>query len=250
MCRVQESFTAVKETVGALGGKFFMRIISQFRDFYDGLSSPDDPAVWLRQQKKITISPNDPLIKKNCPVGFEPWMDCTVIPCQRLAIVDFGLIFFYGKLFPYWKKDNAYSFSYDEYCLTYNRTVPDNKWNIWQTDAVRKLFALDFPSEYKQFNIRYKTPVLHLYRAREPEDDVVNRHSSSKKLILEFNPRLQELQFYKMLDAVSVFQELERYIFNDLAETPTPPENISDKDKAWAHGFRDKYSFRKEPGKK
>ena len=227
-----------------------MRIISKFRDFYDGLSAPADPEIWLRQRQTLTIAPDEPLFKKNCPVGFEPWMDCTVIPCRRLALVDFGLIFFCGKLFPYWKKDNVYSFSYDEYILTYNRMVPDNDWNIWQTDAVRKLFALDFPSEYKQFNIRYKTPILHLYWLRAPDSKINVRQKTEKTLLLEFNPRLQDMQFYKVLDAVSVFQELERYIFNDLAENPTPPENISDKDKAWAHGFRDKYSFRKEPGKK
>ncbi len=226
-----------------------MRIISKFRDFYDVLSDPADPAIWLRQQQQITITPNDPWFK-DCPAGFEPWMDTTRLPCRRLALIEFGMIIFCGNIFPYWKKDDSYSFSYDEYIAAYNQTVPANKWNIWQTDAVYKLFNSTSSAKYKQFNIQYKTPILHLYWELPCDADVANSKTHGKKLLLDFNPALQKLQFYKLFDAVSVFQELERYIFNEMAENPTPPDNISDKDKAWAHGFRDKYSFRKEPQKK
>ena len=228
-----------------------MRIISKFKDFYDGLTTPSDFRIWNRVRRNTVIDINDVFFKNNCPVGFEPWMDCSSIPCKQLAFVEYGLIIFCGKLHPYWKKDNVYSFSYDEYISEYKKTVPSGRWrNIWQNDAVRKLFAREFSIEYQHLNIRYKEPVLHLYWQLPPQYDAVNTSVNGKRLILEINPSLYDLQFYKVFDAALVFQDLERYIFNVLAENHDPPESISNKDKIRTHGFDDKYSFRKASQKK
>ena len=91
---------------------------------------------------------------------------------------------------------------------------------------------------------------MHLYWQLPPQYDAVNTSVNGKRLILEINPSLYDLQFYKVLDAALVFQDLERYIFNDLAENHDPPESISNKDKIRTHGFDDKYSFRKASQKK
>ena len=88
---------------------------------------------------------------------------------------------------------------------------------------------------YKKLNLKYKTPILTVTRERYG------------KFILTMNPILRDLNFQKQHDQFWTFQELERFLFNDMVEPKDPTINISDKIKAESHGFTDKYSFRKPP---
>lgn len=59
------------------------------------------------------------------------------------------------------------------------------------------------------------------------------------------NPCLKDIQFDKFMDGFQAFQELDRFISNELAPTDNRVVTIPDVLKAESHGF-DKFSFRKD----
>ena len=58
------------------------------------------------------------------------------------------------------------------------------------------------------------------------------------------NPSLKNIQFEKYHDPYTVFQNVERYIWNDMITTSDFEDNISNQDKIESHGFNE-WSFRK-----
>jgi hypothetical protein len=64
----------------------------------------------------------------------------------------------------------------------------------------------------------------------------------------EINPNLKSIEFFKIKDAFSTFQEISMFLGNSLIVQNKQSE-ISDKDKIGKHGY-DKWSFRKEPNLK
>lgn len=77
-------------------------------------------------------------------------------------------------------------------------------------------------------------PVFVVSREREYDDE----------LTLRINVMLRKFQFYKVVDAFSAFQEISRYLSNELVRRDEPLE-VADKYRIAQHGY-DKYSFRKE----
>ena len=63
------------------------------------------------------------------------------------------------------------------------------------------------------------------------------------------NPFLKDVEFYKVLDSFTAYQELDMFISGTLPQSTAMPIEISDKDKIPQHGF-DKWSFRKMPNSK
>jgi hypothetical protein len=60
------------------------------------------------------------------------------------------------------------------------------------------------------------------------------------------NPVLKDVEFYKVLDSFTAYQELDMFISGTLPQSTAMPIEIADKDKIPQHGF-DKWSFRKMP---
>ena len=60
------------------------------------------------------------------------------------------------------------------------------------------------------------------------------------------NPRLEDLEFFRVFDASQAFQEIEMYLGGILAPEEAPTVAIADKDRIQQHGF-DRWSFRRAP---
>jgi hypothetical protein len=103
------------------------------------------------------------------------------------------------------------------------------------------------------------------WRRRDDKKDFLNRQPShhdavflelgapvllafvkSGKLRIETNPNLKDLQFYKVVEPFTAFQEISMYLGNQLARQQDP-ENVPDKYRIEQHGFDPKWSFRKPP---
>jgi len=69
------------------------------------------------------------------------------------------------------------------------------------------------------------------------------------KSLLEINPPLKGIQFYRLFGPVEAFQELDMFWGGVLAPESQPMVSIADKDRITQHGFN-KRSFRKDPTKK
>lgn len=62
-----------------------------------------------------------------------------------------------------------------------------------------------------------------------------------------YNPRLNEIEFQKVIDPYTAYMELDMYISGVLGKTGGTMVTISDKDKIDKHGFDMKYGFRTRP---
>lgn len=71
-------------------------------------------------------------------------------------------------------------------------------------------------------------------------------HAKVQDHIAYENPCLKDVEFYKVLDSFTAYQELDMFISGTLPQSTAMPIEIADKDKIPQHGF-DKWSFRKMP---
>ncbi len=219
-----------------------MRIISDFKDFYDGLNDGSDSHIWTRRTSVVEVHSNDPLFKhdwKNpSAINYDSWNKWENGHYATKAVINFSLLIFCGQLIPFWQSGNRIGYDLESFIAYRAETigVKSSKWYTYWKEYGYRLFDRGFSEAYKNFNLKYKSPIL-----------IISRSSSTRKMEITLNPRLMNIEFHKYHDIYWTFQELERYLFNDMVEPCDPPVNISDKLKAEAHGFRDKYSFRKEP---
>lgn len=92
-------------------------------------------------------------------------------------------------------------------------------------------------------------PLLEFFHKYQVPIFLVKHHSERQKCELVLNPNLKEIEFHRIKDVYTTYQE----IFQFVAGTLNKPENkmvkISDKDKIAKHGF-DKWSFRQKGPKK
>ncbi len=65
--------------------------------------------------------------------------------------------------------------------------------------------------------------------------------------ILHINPILKDLEFFRVVDAYTAFQEVETFISALIGMEVPPIVEISDQSKLLKHGYDPKYSFRKLP---
>lgn len=68
-------------------------------------------------------------------------------------------------------------------------------------------------------------------------------------MTIVFNDKLEPLEFYRVIDPYTAFQEIDMYIGNILVGVNDSVPAVSDKDMIEAKGFDNK-SFRKDPSKK
>ena len=227
-----------------------MRIISSFRDYYDGLTDGSDPRIWRRETTEIVLDPNDPFFKTGCPVLRHDWSTGFWQNRREFGEAECGLFGFCGKILPFWRHGAKIGWDLagyrDEYRRTTGADLEDSKWKIWRYDSVRALFAREsIPPRYGEIFLRYRVPLWTMTPGTS-----ANGWWNPVAPGLALNPKLADLQFQRQLDPYQTFQELEMFLFNDLAVQADPPETVSDRVKAEAHGFRDPYSFRREPGEK
>lgn len=72
-------------------------------------------------------------------------------------------------------------------------------------------------------------------------------HDSRRKIT--FNGCLKEVEFFRIVEPFTAFQELSMY-WGNVAQPNRPIPEVSDEDMLVAKGFDPKWSFRKEPSKK
>lgn len=242
-----------------------MKIISHFKDYYDGLSSHDaDSGVYERKTASIPVE----------------WFgyNHSVIQHDRSYELQTGLIGFCGKLYPFVKYSNLplgnvstcdmksikFLYTYKDFktareefkTLKGARYYWDGGYDSfksfsgldnaklwfdqdfqtliddlpkWKTSRTGKMFKSVIP---KELFYEHKVPCFALiYR-----DDSSDRSLPPYRLIL--NPKLSDYKFYQLFDVYSAFQEIEQFVSNDLIRPDDPYiQPISDVLKAESHGF-------------
>jgi hypothetical protein len=213
-----------------------MRIISKFKDYYDGIQGIDgidNTLVYCRTYTKI---PNSELPNEFKHARFSLINDNIIGRINTFSLKRNNIysdcasfiVGFCGKLYVGWKlydKDNNVTITFDnKYVETIVESMYRNKLSV----------VINNISNYNCFNIfkKYQAPIFILD----------NRNVINSELII--NPILKEYQFYKKFDSFSAFQEIEMFLGEKLGSTEKIID-INDKYKLTQYGF-DKYSFRKE----
>lgn len=252
-----------------------MRIISKFKDYYDGCNYDNSisSGVFERHTSELPIdwvSHHHGIIADGC----------------NSYDLHTGLIGFCGRLYPYveyksYGKPSSFIYTFEEFDELRNEIVLIKpKRNIWYSgsgimkdwnkkDLARIWFDCDFKtlqgikdtglpvwlSEKRCYSGVFPNwpNVQNLfYEHKVPcfvikHTDIKGAANTGHSLIL--NPCLKDYMFYRVIDPYICWQEIEYFLSNELVKPDDPYiEPISDKLKAESHGFN-KESFRKPKSK-
>jgi len=225
-----------------------MRIISKFHDFYDSLTDGADANIWTREQSTVFIDKNDLFFKRYgygnpFPVGTRQLRDIMTRPEKETPELEAMILIFCGKIIPLWHCQNTFGYSLEALNPILAEQGLDEKKlarsYFSPLRTVKALFNGEVPPEVAGFNLKYKCPIILLREYRGDNRDL--------NFVMELNPCLKDLDFQRTMNIVETFQELERFIFNDLVETDNVTSTGDDKVIAACKGFGHKYAFRKEP---
>lgn len=229
-----------------------MRIISDFKDYYDSAAAYgiDKTVVYQRKRTELVVPAMETLFEEMPKQhDFERWaeMQLRVLVVAGngypvVSLIEGSLTL--SKVTTHW---------YDLEAL--NRHIANHpkrenflsRYGGWDGDerrwskrytmsyaglkgAFAKVRSMDLP----HLCIEHGTPVMLIQWGE---------HKSKPNLIL--NPKLSNLRFQNVMDAYTAFQEIDMFVSGVLGQSANPMVAISDQDRIAKHGF-DKWSFRKK----
>lgn len=218
-----------------------MRIISKFNDYYDSVAGRgiDPKLIYHRNTEEIEFTNDSAFV--------HPRLDEPNTPGYETEILYIG---FCGKAYPCIShKKFGYKTHYSYVFEQYQRFLDLIKHNYKQNKRYKKLwkgisikeFLSQKPEEVVDIFYEHKAPVF-VIKAKE-RDRWGFSYGKPRNLIL--NPRLEDYEFYRLIDPYTAFQEISMYISGVLGIDAPKTVEISDKSKIEKRGF-DKWSFRKE----
>lgn len=221
-----------------------MRIISDFRDYYDGVIMANYTAqdrVYVRKYQEVA-RPKD-LVES---------------PYKAYLNSDWHILLFAGQafyglqLFGYWGSKNSpgkliFNLEDLDKAAQYHKEGGElaryNKpLHKHTTETPRDRFSKKFET-FKPHKVDHQifrnldSPII-VCRAR-PYSNIASHRNT-----IYLNPSLKELGFSVVLGAEQAAQELEMFFHSSFLEHPKPMVQVSDINRLEAHGFDKKTSFR------
>ena len=227
---------------------------SKFRDFYDCIAKRPDfvdksfvyerKTVCLDMKNDKTIASFNPYKKRQdfspseipFSTGF-PFEDARLYVSRHKDGMygHLAALIVAGKLYPFvWLSGYPDSFRYDD--ETIEKFIREVQWGKEAQDKVIEQIKFLKKQDFSDLCLKYQAPVLGI-----SVDRGMSRHGH-----LTLNPRLQDFGFEKVLDPFQTYQTIFGFISNVLVPKPKEPRPITSKQKAAAHGFDTKTSFRKD----
>jgi hypothetical protein len=244
-----------------------VRIISEFHDYYDSVQSAgqDQSMVYLRTRKEVVLD------RTNFPFpAFRDLLLYTEYYRHGVAIVQF-VVGFCGKVFPVLRLSHPARQLEEKPSgvLCYTRAEVDTfveehfkraeieayrakprrygfrqYWPIGQRQAMFEEFFAACAAKQSSFGRLFLDNGCPIFVASVAPGS--GRRYREYKIV--YNESLKELQFYRIMDTFTAYQELQMY-FGAMAQPNKPIPEVSDKDMVSIKGF-DKWSFRKPPGRR
>lgn len=235
-----------------------MRIISKFHDYYDSAQryGRDNRLVYVRQQQEMPVRESKPegaalaaFVELALQMAPTPWeQELYGDPVSRRVEVVYGLLVFAGKLYPY-ARVTLYRVAsgtasvvvhtaeaYEAVMAPLSLGGAQGIESAWQAGRKKAFWQLRDDSRLHALCLQDAVACVSFER---------NKRSWKDQGQLRVNPRLADLEFFKVKDPWQAYQELSMFHGNVAAPDRTPV-NVSDKDRIVQHGF-DKWSFRKRP---
>jgi hypothetical protein len=240
-----------------------MRIISSFKDYYDGVGAYDRESepLYVRKSQEIEL-PNTEIEKVFCRNLISPPKSYNLEAPSKHHYVDktVGIIFFCGRLFPFYQIQYPYSLDIS-YCYNVEQYVTlMHKWNLSSKDTIirainsgqislvfsgNKEYVSDSYLSYKSWArwIKVFNPNLNIESGAQLPHFPTAILLPDNRIVL--NPRLNKYNFQSQIDPHTAYQEIDMYLSNLVQDSAAIPRPISDKELAETKGFNEK-SFRKD----
>jgi hypothetical protein len=254
-----------------------VKIISKFRDFYDGVqrTSFDEHVLYIRETKNIELQSH-----KFLPVDQDRYnvlgnrsrstLFCAVLTTRNyVAKLEGNLLCFCGKTytlfrvkiykneyryyemndpiwvdtFPTWKDAMVWiqTQTNEEFIIPKYRNKAGHLLGYNEEDALKALETkANEPCD--QVHLEFKSPVV-LFRFNKTRQIKANYLTPTFEIVV--NPCLKDYHFQRIMDAYGTFQEIFMYQSGVLAGPERPMVQLSDKTLISKHGFDVKTSFRK-----
>lgn len=227
-----------------------MRIISDFHDYYDCGQKLDADKQTLYIRKKSSE-------KKH------PWIFPTVVIWGNYdPVFELSVVGFCGKLYPLFKLHAPFPF-FNVICCYRMEQINSFIQTYYKKEVIEQYFEsskyrrnirimsrTDFENFFKEWNLHigeYEKHYAKIFEEKRCPIFVINYNFYNDKVIC-YNQQLKPLDFAKIFDPMSAYQEISMFMSN-LAVPIKPVPEISDVTMAKVKGFN-KYSFRKDPIKK
>ena len=219
-----------------------MRIISKFRDFYDGVmrTGMDREVVYVRETKDVVL-------KEPLDIDFSTEHTSSYTKVELLFLGYCGTmykVYVVQTSFPNHKKTRNVFHSYEDFrdFALHNNVGSKYEFgeNRWWPSGYQKFREFDTKKMNELFH-KFQTPlftVSHAYSYRKPD-----------KTTLTLGPCLKDLEFQRIKDPYTTYQDIFQFVAGVLNHPETKMVKISDKDKIAKHGY-DKWSFRQKGPKK
>lgn len=238
-----------------------MRIISKFKDYYDGgmAHGQDRSLVYLRDtaiygwRAEDGAPPQGWAAKHHLPGTVGPHLLNKNANSWWARRVEDGCVYFCGKSYPFYVLDAEVEvpifagtsspvtkktirvFSWDKEFPSLIEQRGAKTDGHWQ-DFLQNNMGRDNPD----LNIHYRSPiVVWMPRVSSNGDDLI------------INANLKEIGFQKIVDPFTAFQEISMFLGGVLGQNLDPPATMTDKEKIVSHGLDPVYGFRTpSPGNK
>lgn len=238
-----------------------MLIVSDFHDYYDHAAAfgVDKTVIYHRKQETFELHHYEKMGDSWRRNYFE-----LEVPTRVRYALQEKLVGFCGNIFPLlrvsrveWRNDRwelvplFITYSKEEFSSWLDTLPPLNekshKYSRFRKKEYRDRFFEGTHSIAQSYFVNYKTPLFLYSRQYYSWYDFNDDEGGGDVLI---NPCLRDLDFQKLKDAPTAFQDIFMYISGVLGVAGNPMVEISDAMKQAKHGHDGEYSFRKPPGKK
>ncbi|MFA5154792.1 MAG: hypothetical protein WC554_19760 [Clostridia bacterium] len=229
-----------------------MRIISNFSDYYDSIQGMgiDKECVYVRkiQEIPLIVKRDYKSFTREVPIGRYN----TRCNYQTNHDSNYFIIGFCGEIYPIvqidlYNKNEGLSYTrYSFFKKTWKKGEIRKLLNEKEDPKERRIFKTveqevsDFLhkqyKDWKEIFYTHKVPIF-----------IAGRHMGcGKENCIELNGELKSLQFYKVKDPYTTYQDIYQFISGVLGLNAPKTVDISDSSKIIKHGF-DKWTFRKMP---
>lgn len=232
-----------------------MKIISKFKDYYDGGMSLgiDETIHYVRTKSNSDISKEmlEILSPKNWTTLSSNYHNGRVYNGRDIESYHTRFLFFCGRAYPvvYYTYESKKRFNtstktnillgYDE-CFKFFKQL-DNSKSAWrysnELELFKKIMSDLTSTVILDEHVKYQSPILFYSLINQGE--------------VTLNVKLKDLEFYRVVDTFTAFQEIGMFLGSTLCDVSTPKMPVGD-DKVILNskGFDPKYGFRTRPHKK
>lgn len=216
-----------------------MRIISKFHDYYDSVmkSGMDQEVIYVRNPKKLYLDKNFYTSKRTK---------------SNQCDIETLLLGFCGEIYPIFKvilgnnEPPMIFYNVEDFKeFTLSRKLTDSydfRSSRWFGNNYNTFVTQNF-SELKELFHLHQVPIFTIQNHR------TFTYGYNNEGLLTLNPSLKALEFQRIKDPYSAYQDIFQYVSGVLNKPENRMVNISDRDKIHKHGYN-KWSFRQLPTKK